>query len=544
MKHPSGNSHPSPGSPRVPLPGSERRPLPVPPPVPGMRAPADEELEISIYLRRGQAVPEHLLPGGPPEGGLAPHHGADPADIELATRTLQALGARVTAVDAPARRLRIAGNAGTLAEIFGTRLEHVQGVEAGNRQVTHRRRSGGLSIPAELEGVVTAVLGFDDRPAARAHFHLSPAASQTTSYTPLDLARIYRFPADAAGEGTVIAIIELGGGYGTADLEAYFSSLNIPVPKVTAIGVDGAENVPGADPKGADGEVLLDIEVVGALAPRAEIKVYFAPNTDAGFVDAVAKAAHDVPTPAAISISWGQDEDEWTAQARTQMDEAFIDATLLGATVTAAAGDNGSSDNVSDGKNHADFPASSPHALACGGTSLLADPVTGSVEKESVWNDSAHSATGGGVSDAFAVPTWQKALTVTTNRADASPLQGRGVPDVAAVADPGPATASGSMARTWSLAAPALLPRSGPPCWPGLPAPRGTVPDCCNRPSTPTWYPGALRPGSVTSPRATTEPTWPPPGGMPAPALGFPTPWSSPAPLDSAVGGGLLRRLG
>src|SRR6185312_4379814 len=133
------------------------------------------------------------------------------------------------------------------------------------------------------------------------------------------------FPAGADGNGTVIAIVELGGGYGMADLQAYFSSLGVPVPKVTAIGVDGASNVPGADPQGADGEVLLDIEVAGALAQKAEIKVYFAPNTDAGFIDAVARAAHDSPTPAAISISWGQSEDQWTEQARTQMDEAFID---------------------------------------------------------------------------------------------------------------------------------------------------------------------------------------------------------------------------
>ncbi len=423
------------GSPAfVPLPGSERGPEPGPAAAPGLRTPArdDREIEISVYLRRQRPIPEHLLPGGPPDDAPRTGHGADPADLELATRTLTTLGARIIHADAQTRCLRVGGTIGTLAAIFGTRLEYVQGTTDAPR----RHRNGGLSIPAELEGIITAVLGLDDRPAARPRFHFSPAAARIASYTPLDLARIYDFPPGTDGNGSVIAVIELGGGYGAADLQAYFASLGIPVPKVTAIGVDGASNVPGADPRGADGEVLLDVEVAGALAPKAEIKVYFAPNTDAGFIDAVAKAAHGSPTPSAISISWGQSEDQWTEQARTQMDEAFIDATLLGATVTVAAGDNGSADNVPDGKNHADFPASSPHALACGGTSLLADPRTGKVASETVWNDSTHSATGGGVSDAYDVPLWQQHLSIATGTAPATALPGRGVPDVAAVADP------------------------------------------------------------------------------------------------------------
>ena len=75
-----------------------------------------------------------------------------------------------------------------------------------------------------------------------------------------------------------IAIIELGGGFGQSDLDAYFAAWASPVPTVTAVGVDGAQNVPGKDPNGADGEVLLDIEVVGALAPGANVLVYFAPE--------------------------------------------------------------------------------------------------------------------------------------------------------------------------------------------------------------------------------------------------------------------------
>jgi kumamolisin len=102
--------------------------------------------------------------------------------------------------------------------------------------------------------------------------------------------------------------------------------------------------------------------------------------------------------------------------------------------VTAAAGDNGSGDGVSDGKPHADFPASSPHALACGGTSLRADPASGAISSETAWNDGAGGgATGGGVSATFALPAWQADAGVPANPAGAP---GRGVPDVAGNADP------------------------------------------------------------------------------------------------------------
>ena len=78
----------------------------------------------------------------------------------------------------------------------------------------------------------------------------------------------------------------LGGGYRPADLSTYFSGLDVPPPAVTAVSVDHATNSPTGDGDGPDGEVMLDIEVVGAIAPGARVAVYFAPNTDAGFLDA------------------------------------------------------------------------------------------------------------------------------------------------------------------------------------------------------------------------------------------------------------------
>jgi kumamolisin len=162
--------------------------------------------------------------------------------------------------------------------------------------------------------------------------------------------------------------------------------------------------------------------------------VYFAPNTDAGFLDAIAEATHASPTPTAMSISWGQSEDQWTAQARTAMDQALADAAALGVTVTVAAGDNGSSDATTGTAPHVDFPAASPHVLACGGTSLTLT-ASGTISSETVWNDgTSGGATGGGVSDTFALPSWQTGAGVPVRLGTSK--SGRGVPDVAGDADP------------------------------------------------------------------------------------------------------------
>lgn len=418
-----------------PLPGSEREPVRSRPRAAATDAgqvDPDATIEVTLVLRRRGNVPESALSSPLSHDELAARYGADPTDVDLVTSTLADLGARVVDIDAGDRHLRVAGSVGDLTRIFGTRLSPAVSMDGNRAEVTHRARSGGLSVPAQLDGVVTAVLGLDDRPQTRPRLRVAHAAA-SRSYTPIELEKVYNFPPDTDGSGQSIAILELGGGFGHADLRAYFSGLGLSNVRVRAVGVDGAHNVPGGDPDGADGEVLLDIEVVGSMAPRAKIVVYFAPNTDAGFLDALVKAAHATHTPAAISISWGASEDEWTEQARKAFDDALTDAALLGVTVTAAAGDDGSTDRAPDGKPHVDFPASSPHILACGGTRLDADGSTGQVTSETVWNNGAgNGATGGGVSIRFDRPSWQASVGVP----DVGGNPGRGVPDVAGDADP------------------------------------------------------------------------------------------------------------
>lgn len=342
--------------------------------------------------------------------------------------------------DPLAAKAVLAGAAEQMQAAFGVELFHYQHPKLGR----FRGRTGCVTIPTELADVVTAVLGLDDRPQARPHFRLLPvsgpvrAHAAAHAFTPVQLATLYDFP-DGDGAGQCIGLIELGGGYEVSDLSAYFSRLGVPAPKVVSVPVDGARNNPTGDPNGPDGEVTLDIEIAGAIAPKATIAVYFAPNSDAGFIDAVSHALHDPANrPSVLSISWGGPEPSWTEQALTSFNDTLRSAVALGVTVCAAAGDSGSSDGSADGGDSVDFPAASPYVLACGGTRLTAAAGGKAISREVVWNDGANGgATGGGVSAQFAVPAWQEGLKATRADGSAATLSNRGVPDVAADASPG-----------------------------------------------------------------------------------------------------------
>jgi kumamolisin len=419
----------------VPLPGSARTALadvrrigPVAP---------TEEVAFTVVLRRRADLPRDLVEGldTVSRAELAMRYGADPDDVERVRTVFDAAGVRVVDVHPGSRRLSAVGPAAAVNALFSTELSLVSNEPlVGDGPFEHRSRSGELRVPASVDGIIVAVLGLDNRQQVRPQMRVHPPTVAHAAYNTPVLGAVYDFPAGTDGTGRIAAVIELGGGYAQSDLDTYFGGLGIPTPSVTAVGVDGGRNGGGQDPTGADGEVLLDIEVLGALAPGAQQFVYFAPNTDQGFLDAVSTAVHATPTPAVVSISWGQSEDQWTAQARTALDQAFADAAALGVTVCVAAGDNGSADGQTDGAAHVDFPASSPYALACGGTSLRLN-TDGTAQSEEVWNDGPGSgATGGGVSDVYPVPTWQTVCGVP-NRAGAT-TRGRGVPDVSADADP------------------------------------------------------------------------------------------------------------
>jgi kumamolisin len=439
----------------VPLLGSERSELPNSTPAATPLDPS-QVITVTVVLRRRAEVPAELING--PETisttELGERYGANPADATLVADVLGRYGLTVTEFQLGSRRLKVSGMIAAMSAAFGTTLTAVTSRHPdGTGSVTHRYRTGSLSVPAELSQVIVAVLGLDDRPVARAHFRrLTTAAPEGVAtaraagsagvpLTALQVASFYDFPANTDGTGQTIALIELGGGYNASDLSTYFSGLNLSVPTVTAVGVDGGSNSPGTS---ADGEVELDIEVAGAVAPKASIVVYFAPNTDQGFSDAISDAINATPTPIVVSISWGGAESSWSSQSMSAMNQTISDAATLGATVTVAAGDNGSSDNPSSTSGVAvDFPASSPYSLACGGTTLIGNTATNTITSEVVWNELASNegATGGGVSVVYAEPTWQQNAGVPASAAGGTGIggaatPGRGVPDVAGNADP------------------------------------------------------------------------------------------------------------
>ena len=420
------------------LSGSEK------PPVAEMRekkpATPQEKVTVSVIVRRKNPLSPATVTGRKrvTRAEFKADHGADPAAVALVKRFAEEFDLKVQpGTPAPGRRtIKLTGSVASMERAFGVSLSHTT---IGGE--TYRVREGSIYLPAELQGYVVAVLGLDNRPQATPHFRVrdettanfaNPHAAGTLSYTPVQVGQLYQFPKGATATNQTIGIIELGGGFRQADINAYFKSLGQKPPKVIAVSVGDGKNSPG-NPNGPDGEVMLDIEVAGAVAPGARIVVYFAPNTDQGFVDAIAQAVHDTKyQPSVISISWGAAEAVWTAQAMAALDAACQSAAALGVTITAAAGDDGSSDNIKDGKNHVDFPGSSPHVLSCGGTNLQG---SGSeISEETVWNEMPQGgATGGGVSNVFPLPVWQAGANVPKPDLVTG---GRGLPDVAGDADP------------------------------------------------------------------------------------------------------------
>ncbi len=398
---------------------------------------AKSQVTVSVIVKRKEPLKINRRGGrasGPVRVSRAEfkkHHSADPDAIKKVKAFAREFNLKVVADPKQAlrRTVQLTGTAADMQKAFGVVLEQ----KLINDQ-EYRVREGAIYLPKSLTVVVEAVLGLDNRPQAQPHFRVYQSragATAPSSYAPPQVAEAYKFPTNSSGAGQTIGIIELGGGYRQTDLAAYFKKLKLAAPAITAVSVDGGKNKP-SNANSADGEVMLDIEVAGSVAAGAKIAVYFTPNTDQGFIDAITTAVHDAANkPSVISISWGGPESSWTEQSMTALDAACQSAAALGVTITVAAGDDGSTDGGTG--NNVDFPASSPHVLACGGTELDANGAT--IVSEVVWNELANNegATGGGVSNVFALPSWQANANVPKPSASTG---GRGVPDVAGDADP------------------------------------------------------------------------------------------------------------
>lgn len=375
---------------------------------------------------------------------LAEKFGSSKADADKVAQSLKKFGLKVDDVSLGTRSMTVSGTAAAMEAAFKPGLAIMRSARDGE----YRGRQGPLQIPAELKGIVTGVFGLDQRRVARRKSTAVSAAAQAVALAPLtpaDLEQRYNFPpGDASGQS--IAIAEFGGGYFGTDMTSYCSKFQRPAPNVQAVAIDAPaytlQEVLALPPRqrrqvlGDSIEVMMDVEIIAALCPKANIFVYFSTFDQRGWVDLLNRVI--TASPVALSISWGLAEDDpnWSASAIAAIDDRLNAARLLGITTCVSSGDDGSGDQIDDGHAHVDFPSSSPNALAVGGTMLT---TSASNINEVTWWESpgqragGGGATGGGVSTVFPRPSWQKVKVKSLNKGS---IDGRVTPDIAALSGP------------------------------------------------------------------------------------------------------------
>jgi kumamolisin len=474
----------------IPIPGSSRPPVPqsvlLNPSGPAQR------IRISIYARRNPDPPAKALeamrrfnPAELPAKRQYPStadvnavYGATAADLQSIKRFAAANSLKVVDVNADARRVQVEGTIADIDNAFQVTLQEFDHPDHGR----FRGRQGELRIPEELGGIIVGVVGLDTRPVGRPRSRRSrftpaawekfvpakkPARAKAAApvlknkwpgtFFPTQAAGLYNYPSNLDGSKQNIAIFAFNGtgpdprgGYSLPALKTYFEKvLGGKTPSIKDVVVQGPGNTPGPDSQASarkgdsTGEVMLDMCVVGSVAPGASIFMYFTEFTSQGWVDAVHQAITDTNQISVVSISYGNPEDDpqgaWTLMSVNLVNQAFEAAAARGVTICCASGDDGSRDQAANG-SHADFPASSPNVLGVGGTSLVSTGGTPpSIASEVVWNDlllaNPEGAGGGGISSIFTKPAYQNSVTVPPS-ANPPHKIGRGVPDVSAVADP------------------------------------------------------------------------------------------------------------
>jgi kumamolisin len=412
-------------------------------------------LELTVGVRRRQDLPDlSALDNRKPEDRrymtreqLADHYGSDSAAVERIEKFAADHHLVVTKNEPASARMGLAGTVEDVSAAFGVELFDYNHPELGD----FHARTGAVSLPADLGDAITGVFGLNNHRILRRErkgrqvVHESAVAAKHARpwFIPTELATIYDFPTGADLSRQCIGLLEFGGGVEQQDVAAYFAKIGVAAPNVQIVALDGVNTDPQADPE-STGEVMLDIDVAGAMAPGAKLAVYFSTFDEKGIIDCLSAAINDTANdPSVLSISWGWDENQpfngpvlWSPAAIDHVNHSFLAAAQLGVTVCVSTGDDGSEAQIKDGRAHVNFPATSPYVLAVGGTTLHARKAANGQMKttEVVWNDGPGSGTGGGVSDYTQVPSWQEGLVPRSiNQGN---FAGRAIPDVAADADP------------------------------------------------------------------------------------------------------------
>jgi len=408
-------------------------------------------IEVTVAVKRKADLPDLSRLDNVPPGqrtyltreALVDDYGSDPGSVDRIKAFAAAHGLTVVREEPAAARLVLGGPVSALSAAFGVTVFDYADPTLGD----FHARNGRVSLPPEVAGDITGVFGFSNQRHLRRKRHATQvdAAARNTAqawFVPTALAPIYNFPANDAS-GQTIGLLEFGGGVDDQDVTDYFDHIGAPAPTLTVTAVDGVSVNPTADPD-STGEVMLDVDVAGALAPGAKLVVYFSTFDEKGMIDILAAVIGDtVNKPQVLSVSWGWDENQpfqngilWSPAAIDHINQSFLAAANLGVTICVSTGDDGSEAQIKDGRAHVNFPATSPYVLAVGGTSLKVSNTSsgGQTVHEVVWNDGPGSGGGGGVSDYTPVPAWQAGVVPPSINPGA--FAGRAIPDVAANADP------------------------------------------------------------------------------------------------------------
>ncbi len=338
---------------------------------------------------------------------------ADPDDLELLRRYCGRYDIEV--VSSHWRAAALTGSMHQLVKAFGA----TAGIYELEDKRRFRHRSKSLHAPPEIATILQGVFGIHQWPRSHAIGRMQPHVVPPSAK---DIVARYAFP-DGDGSTQAIAIVQLRGEFRNDDFAACMKSQGVVAKKPIVRRIDDAELHHGIE-TAKDLESAIDTQIVGALAPGAQIVIYAAPDDERGVLDAIRHSLFDYKNnPSIISISFGFPEYLWTPAALTILNDLFAFAALAGVSVFCASGDGGA-ELDREGRAHVLAPASSPFAHACGGTQIGKD------DSESVWPQS-----GGGFSALFDVPPWQGAAAAVARAYKATP--GRGVPDVAAQATPG-----------------------------------------------------------------------------------------------------------
>ena len=345
---------------------------------------------------------------------FAQRFGATPATTAAVRTYLASHGLKVGAVTANGLTLSASGSATQIEKAFGTTLATYR--DSAGRQFY--ANTAAPVLPAGIAAAVTDVSGLSDYAVSHQDAVRGSASSKASvqGYTPTQIRGGYNLTsalsAGYTGAGQTVALEEFSA-FTQSDVTTYDKKFSLTPSTPTVVKSDGGTT----DTSGED-EVELDIEVVQAIAPGATIKVYEAPNSDAGEAAVYAElVSNDVPI---ISTSWGQDEAAETASNRTALNTDFQEAAAQGQSIYAASGDDGS-DDAGNGGTSVDFPAADPYVTGAGGTTLK-------ITSANAWSsEKAWSGSGGGVSSYFDTPSFQTSVNTGTYRS---------VPDVSADADP------------------------------------------------------------------------------------------------------------